>query len=195
MEELETLWKTLFSILEGDISKAIDSRLEQAITLLGNERDNALRVVTRSQRLTGDKLCDGTTGPRQRTDGWRETVTDRTLSERSTMSINGGPAMNASPGETRHHGSSASLSLVPTQEVDLGMSLRIALEDMKMQMDRQTRAIELLAKENLQVCLYKWEQDAAKCRHFQLKSATECFPPQLVPPDSTSSSPRKPPIL
>jgi hypothetical protein len=156
VEELETLWKTLFSILEGDISKVIDSRLEQAMTLLDRERDSALRVITRSQRLIGDRLHDGTTGPRQSTDGWRETATDRTttLSEQGTISVNGGPTINASPGETRHHGGSTTLSLVPIQEGDLGTSLRIVLEDMKMQMDRQTKAIELLAQENHQVGLY-----------------------------------------
>lgn len=193
MEELETLWKALFSMLEGDISKAIDSRLEQAMTLLGNERDSALRVITRSQRLVGDRPHDGITGPRQWTDGWRETATDRTttLSERSTISVNGGPTINASPEETRHQAGSTSLSLVPTQEADLGMSLRVVLEDMKLQMDRQTRAIELLAKENLQVRLYQLGRGAAKRYYLQLKSATECLPPQLIPLDSTLSSLRK----
>lgn len=197
VEELETLWKTLFSILESDISKVIGSRLEQAMTLLDKERDSALRVITRSQRLIGDRLYDGTPGPRQWTDGWRETATDRTttLSERSATFVNGGPEMNASPEETRHHGGSTSSSLVPTQEGDLGTSLRIVLEDMKTQIDRQTRAIELLAKENHQVCWYQVEQRAAKYDHFQLKSATERAPPLLVPTDSTSSSPRKPSIL
>lgn len=190
--ELEALWKTLFSILEGDISKVIESRLEQAMTLVDKERDNVLRAITRSQRL----VDDGTTGSRQWTDGRRETVTDRatTVSERGTISVNGGPTMNASPEETRHHGGSTSLSLVPTQEGDLGTSLRIVLEDMKMQMDRQTRAIELLAQENLQVGLYQLEQDVANHDDPQLRSTTERIPPQLVPPDS-SSSPRKPSIL
>ncbi|KAI9566446.1 hypothetical protein HD554DRAFT_1111789 [Boletus coccyginus] len=179
-EELETLWKTLFSTLEGDISRVIESRLEQAMTLLHKERDSALRMITRSQNLVSDRLHDGTTGPLQRTDSWKENVTARTttLSERGRSSVNGGPAINVSPEGTRHHGGSTSLSLVPTQEGDLGTSLRIVLEDMKMQMDRQTRAIELLAQENL-----------------QLRSTTERIPPQLVPPDSTSSSPRKPSIL
>ena len=142
-------------MLEGDIAKVIDSRLEQAITLLGNERDSALRMITRSQKLACDRLPDGARGPRQWTDGWRETATDRTttLSERNTKSVNGGPTIKVSPEETRHHGSSTSLSLVPTLEVDLGTSLRVVLEDMKIQMGRQTRAIELLAKENLQVSL------------------------------------------
>lgn len=154
VEELETLWKTLFSVLESDISKVIDSRLEQAITLLDKERDSALRVITRSQRRVGERLHDGTTGPRQWPDGCRETATDRTttLSERSPIVVNSGSAINASPEERRHHGGSTSLSLVPTREGDLGTTLRSVLEDMKTQMDRQTRAIELLAKENLQVC-------------------------------------------
>ncbi|KAF8559558.1 hypothetical protein OG21DRAFT_462711 [Imleria badia] len=171
VEELETLWKTLFTTLESDISKVIDSRLEQAMAALDKERDSALRVITRSQRPIGDRLHDGTTGPRQWTDSGRETATDRatTVSERGTISVNGGPTINASPEETRHQGGPASLSLVPTQEVDLGTSLRIVLEDMKVQMDRQTRAIELLAQENL-----------------QLRSATERMPPQLVPPDSSN---------
>ena len=152
-EELEALWKTLFSTLEGDISRVIDSRLEQAMTLLHKERDSALRMITRSQNLVSDRLHDGTTRPLQRTDSWREKVTDRTtiLSERGRSSVNGGPTINVSPEGTRHNGGSTSLSLVPTQEGDLGTSLRIVLEDMKMQMDRQTRAIELLAQENLQV--------------------------------------------
>lgn len=164
VDELETLWKTLFSILESDISKVIGSGLEQAMTLLDKEKDNALRVITRSQRLVGDMLYDETSGPRQWTDGWRETATDRTttLSERSAMFVNGGPGIDASPEETRHHG----LSLVPAQEGDLGTSLRIVLEDMKMQMDRQTRAIELLAKENHQVCWYQLERRPAKKRSF-----------------------------
>lgn len=155
-EELETLWKTLFSTLEGDISRVIESRLEQAMTLLHKERDSALRMITRSQNLVSDRLHDGTTGPLQRTDSWKENVTARTttLSERGRSSVNGGPAINVSPEGTRHHGGSTSLSLVPTQEGDLGTSLRIVLEDMKMQMDRQTRAIELLAQENLQVGSY-----------------------------------------
>ncbi|KAG8217498.1 hypothetical protein J3R82DRAFT_5646 [Butyriboletus roseoflavus] len=177
VEELETLWKTLFSVLESDISKVIDSRLERAMTLLDRERDSALRVITRSQRPIGDRLHDGT---RQWPDGRRETATDRTttLSERSSIFVNGGPAINASPEETRHHGGPTSLSLVSTQEGDLGTTLRIVLEDMKMQMNKQTRAIELLAKENL-----------------QLKSATERNPPQLVSPDPTLPSPRKPSTL
>lgn len=153
-EELEALWKTLFTILESDISKVIDSRLEQAMTLLDKERDSALRVITRSQRLISDGLHDGTTGPRA--DGWREAAMDRAtiVSERG----NGGPTpINASPEETRHNGASTSLSLIQTQEGDLGTSLRGVLEGMKMQMDRQTRAIELLAQENLQVGLY-WSE-------------------------------------
>lgn len=154
-EELETLWKTLFSMLEGDISKVIDLRLEQAMTLLDKERENALRVITRSQKPI-DRPQEGTAGPRQWTDGWRETATDRTttLSEQGTISVNGRPTINTSSGEARHHGGSSTLSLVPTQEGDLGTSLKIVLEDMKMQMDRQTRAIELLAQENHQVGLY-----------------------------------------
>lgn len=166
VEELETLWKTLFSMLESDIYKVIDSRLEQAMSLLDKERDSALRVITRSQRLIGDRLYDGMSGSRQWSDGWRETATDRTttLSERSAIFVNDGPGMNVSPEESRHHGGSASQSLVPTQDGDIGTSLRIVLEGMKLQMDRQTRAIELLAKENLQVCLYPLEQHAAKIR-------------------------------
>ena len=152
IEELESLWRTLFSVLEGDISKAVNSRLEQAMTLLANERDNALRVIAHSQRFAGDRVSDGTTGPRQ-SDRCKDTTT---LSERSTNSVNGGLAVNVLSDETRHRGGPPALSLVPTQEMDLGKSLRIVLEDMKMQMARQTRAIELLAKENLQVCLSKW---------------------------------------
>ncbi|KAG6376132.1 hypothetical protein JVT61DRAFT_2106 [Boletus reticuloceps] len=180
VQELEALWKTLFSMLESDISKVIDSRLEHAMSLLDKERENALRVITRSQRFMGDGSHDGITGSHQRTDGRRETATDRvTVWERGAMSLNGGPTINASPEETRHHGGPTSLSLVPTQEGGLGTSLRIVLEDMKMQMDRQTRAIELLAQEN-----------------HQLRSATaERIPPQLAPTDFTSSSPRKPSVL
>lgn len=197
VEELETLWKTLFSMLERDISKVVDSRLEQAMTLLDKERDSALRVITRSQRLVDDRLHDGTTGPRQWTDGGRETATDRTttLSEQGTIFVNGGPTINAPPEGARRRGGSTTLSLVPTQEGDLGTSLRIVLEDMKVQMDRQTRAIELLAQENHQVGLHELEQHAADYDYSQLRSATERVPPQLVPPDSTPSSPRKPSIL
>ena len=156
VEELETLWKTLFSMLEGDISKVIDSRLEQAMTALDKERDSALRVITRAQRLVGNGNHDGTAGPRQWTDDGRETATTRgaALSERGAISVNGGPTTNASPEEARHQGGPTSLSLVPAQEGDLGTSLRIVLENMKVQMDRQTRAIELLAQENLQVGLH-----------------------------------------
>ncbi|KAF8447981.1 hypothetical protein L210DRAFT_2829429 [Boletus edulis BED1] len=38
VQELDALWKTLFSMLESDISKAIDSRLEHAMSLLDKER-------------------------------------------------------------------------------------------------------------------------------------------------------------
>ncbi|KAG9318462.1 hypothetical protein JVU11DRAFT_553 [Chiua virens] len=183
VSELEALWKALFSTLEDDISKAIDSRLEQAMTLLDKDRANVIQAIMRSQKPVSERLSEGTTGPRQRTDtSTREAASDRTafLSEGGTLSLNSKPAKDGSAEEARHHVGPTSLSLVPTQEADLGTSLRIVLEDMKMQMDRQTRAIELLAKEN---------------QTLQLKSTTEFVPPQFVPSDSTSPSPRKPSYL
>ncbi|KAF9246539.1 hypothetical protein BU15DRAFT_58564 [Melanogaster broomeanus] len=146
--ELESLWKTLFSTLEEDISKLIDSRQREAIAALHKEKESILRAITQSPslRLVGESLSSETSTPHHPMDGWKTKMT--TYSEHNIIS-DVAVAGNGSPGQMRHHVAFPSIPVVePKQEGDLGASIRGVLEGMKLQMDRQTRAIELLANED-----------------------------------------------
>ncbi|KAF9227945.1 hypothetical protein BS17DRAFT_774522 [Gyrodon lividus] len=181
IRELESLWRTLLSVLEEDISKVIDSGLRKAIATLHREKDSILQKITHSPslRLIGDRPWGETPTLHYPMDGWKETAAERTMtySEQSAISVDVVAVTSGSPDQKRHRVASPSMSLVKSkQEEDLRTSLKDVLEGMKQQMDRQTRAIELLSQENL-----------------QLKRATECSR-SPVPSDSCASSRREPSI-
>ncbi|KIL00420.1 hypothetical protein PAXRUDRAFT_821712 [Paxillus rubicundulus Ve08.2h10] len=179
--ELESLWRVLFSTLEEDISKVIDSHLRKAITTLHAEKDSILRAITHhsSLKLLADGPCGETPTPHHPMDGRKETTAERTpiYSERSVTSVDVVAAAKGSPDQNRRRLAPPSMSLVgPKQEEDLRTSLTDVLEGMKLQMNKQTEALQQLAKEN-----------------FQLKCITECSH-SPAPSDSCASSRREPSI-
>ncbi|KIJ69442.1 hypothetical protein HYDPIDRAFT_106058 [Hydnomerulius pinastri MD-312] len=161
IRELELLWKTLFTTLEDDISKVVDTRLQDAIATLHKERDDILQAMTRCTSRKGDEPRGETPISHVPIDNWRELAPEGTMSfsERSAVSIDVVPVPSGSSGQKLRRIASPSPSLVvPKQEEDGGSSLKDVLESMKFQMDRQTRAIELLAKENQQVRIQRAER-------------------------------------
>lgn len=155
IRELESLWRMLFSTLEEDISKVIDSRLRKAIAALHMERDNILRTITHhsSLKLLADAPCGETPTPHHPVDGWKETAAERTrtCSEQSVI-VDVVARANGSPDQNHHPPASPSmLSVGPKQEEDLRTNLTDVLEGIKLQMNRQAEALQQLAKENLQV--------------------------------------------
>ncbi|KAF8844982.1 hypothetical protein BDN67DRAFT_962451 [Paxillus ammoniavirescens] len=184
IRELESLWRMLFSTLEEDISKVIDSRLRKAIAALHTEEDSKLRAITHhsSLKLLADAPCGAcgeTPTPHHPMDGWKKNAAERTraYSEQSVISVDVVAGANGSPDQNHHRLALPSMSLVePKQEQDLRTNLTNVLEGIKIQMNRQTEALQQLAKENLQLnCTTEYSRSPA-------------------PSDSCASSRREPSI-
>ncbi|KAH7889714.1 hypothetical protein F5I97DRAFT_577375 [Phlebopus sp. FC_14] len=151
IRELDSLWSSLFSALEDDISKLISSRLHDAIATLHKKRDDICQSLAHTAPLK--RKPDEPRSEMQSShepSSWKNSAADgrKTYSERSAVSVDTDSVLHGSPGQKRRRISSLSVPMAkPAHEV-IGTDLKEILAAMRLQMDKQTRAIEHLAKEN-----------------------------------------------
>lgn len=145
IQELETLWASLFASLENEITKVIDNRMKAAVATLHREKEKILHSIS-NQRLLPRTVID----PGTRTRSAGETMTRKDGRAEALMMDHDAESTIIIPGPEDPPAFKRRRTEVEfgVRQEDMDLGLKELLQAMKVQMDKQTEAIERFTREN-----------------------------------------------